>query len=265
MKVILLRADNLRHRALASILQSSGFLSAEVVEAKSKSSSESQSELISKHFEAREQSETDFFGFHSQFASKFPSVLIDNNELNSSQVIEFVKRQEFDLAITFGVSILHNDLIQALQDKILGIHLGLSPYYRGSGTNFFPFVNSELGAVGYTLMHLNLGIDKGPIVHQGRAPIVLGDSIHTIGNRNMVQMFGDILRLIYENVDLKASGNYLTSNGKLYKRKDFTEKSLKQALDNLASGLIPQHLIDKKRMQEQFPIIEYQFQRLLQK
>jgi methionyl-tRNA formyltransferase len=263
MKVILLRADNLHHRALSSILQSSGLLSAEIVEAKSKSSSESQSELISRHFGAREQSEEDFFGFYSQFVSKSPSLVIDNNELNSSLVIEFVKHQEFDLAITFGVSILNSDLIQALRNNILGIHLGLSPYYRGSGTNFFPFVNAELGAVGYTLMHLNLGIDKGPIVHQGRAPIVLGDSIHTIGNRNMTQMFGDILRLIDENVDLKASGNHLFSNGKLYKRKDFTEESLGQALDNLASGLIQQHLVNEKRMQEQFPLIEYKFKRIL--
>ncbi len=261
MKVILLRADNLRHLALASILQSSGFLSAEVVEAKSESSRESESALISKHFEAREQSEKDFFGVHSQFVSKYPSLVIADSELNSSQVIEFVKRQEFELAITFGVSILQSDLIQALQNKILGIHLGLSPYYRGSGTNFFPFVNSELGAVGYTLMHLNLGIDKGPIVHQGRAPIVLGDSIHTIGNRNIAQMFEDILRLINENVDLKASGNLMFSSGKLYKRKDFTEESLRQALDNLTSGLIPQYLINDKRMQQQFPLIEYQFQR----
>jgi methionyl-tRNA formyltransferase len=262
MKVLLLRADNLRHRALASILQSSGFLSAEVIEAKSTSSTVNPSKLISQHFKAREQSEEDFFGCYSKFVSKFPSLKINDDELNSSPVIEFVKHQEFDIAITFGVSILKGDLIQGLRNKVLGIHLGLSPYYRGSGTNFFPFVNSELGAIGYTLMHLNLGIDKGPIVHQGRAPIVLGDSIHTIGNRNIRQMFGDILRLINENVDLETSGHQVFSNGKLYKKKDFTEEILRQALENIASGLIPQHLTEGKRVQEQFSLIQYKFHRI---
>jgi methionyl-tRNA formyltransferase len=263
MKVLLLRADSLRHRALASILQSSGFLSAEIVESKTTSSSETQSELISQHFKAREQSEEDFFGCNSKIESKIPSLKIGNNHLNSCAVIEFVKDQVFDIAITFGVSILKDDLIQGLRNNVLGIHLGLSPYYRGSGTNFFPFVNSELGAIGYTLMHLNSGIDKGPIVHQGRAPIVLGDSIHTIGNRNIRQMFGDILRLMNEHVDLKASGNPQFSNGKLYKVKDFTEESLRKALVNIASGLIPQHLIEEKLVQEQFPLIQYKFQRIL--
>jgi hypothetical protein len=75
-------------------------------------------------------------------------------------------------------------------------------------------------------------------------------------------MFGDILRLMNEHVDLKASGNPQFSNGKLYKKKDFTEESLRQALVNIASGLIPQHLIEENLVQEQFPLIQYKFQRI---
>jgi hypothetical protein len=261
MKVLLLRADSLRHQALASILQSSGFLTAEIVESKSLSSIKVPSSLITEHYKARLQSEEDFFKCYSNFNLGIPSLKIENGALNSLAVMEFVNHQTFDIAITFGVSILKNELIQILRNNILGIHLGLSPYYRGSGTNFFPFVNSELSAVGYTLMHLNLGIDKGPIVHQGRAPIVLGDSIHTIGNRNITLMFADILRILREDLNLKDSCHQISGNGKLYKRKDFTEESLKLALANLAEGLILKHLAEEINNHEKFPLVQYEFQK----
>jgi len=263
MKVLLLRADDLRHRSLASILHASGFLAAEIIETKYSPYNINQSELIGQHFEARQQSELDFFGCNSIYKSNFPSLNIKNGKLNSTSVIKFIRRQKFDISITFGVSILNGELIQELRNNVLGIHLGLSPYYRGSATNFFPFVNSELGAVGYTFMHLNSGLDKGPIIHQGRAPIILGDSIHTIGNRNISKMFEDILRLIENHVDLKVSSNNNYSNGRLYSRKDFTEENLKKALKNLASGLIPKYLANIKNSQEKFPIIQYKFQRVI--
>ncbi len=137
----------------------------------------------------------------------------------------------------------------------MGIHLGLSPYYRGSGTNFFPFVNSELAAVGYTLMHLNSQIDKGPIIHQGRAPIVLGDSIHTIGNRNIGFMFEDIIALLQCGVSLRESREQKVNKGKLYRRKDFSVESLIQANTNLDSGLVSKYLDNLEFEIEKFPII----------
>jgi folate-dependent phosphoribosylglycinamide formyltransferase PurN len=257
MKVLLLRANNLRHEALSSTLQAAGYLSAEIVESKATLTIQDSSVLISQHFMAREQSEKDFFQFLKLPPTIFPRLDIKFGELNSSQVLSFVKNVEFDIAITFGVSILKPALITELRNAVLGIHLGLSPYYRGSGTNFFPFVDSELAAIGYTLMHLNHEIDKGPIIHQGRAPIVLGDSIHTIGNRNISKMFEDIVELLRLNVNLSIAKNPLISNGKLYKRKDFTEDKLKNVLVNLDSGLISTYLSSQENFLNKYPIIQH--------
>lgn len=265
MKVLLLRGDNLRHKALSAVLESRCLLSAEVIESKLSPSGVTDSELIRRHLTARDQSERDFFGTYEKRISHRPSIKINNGDLNSIKVLEFVNEQDFDVTVTFGVSILKSELIEALRDKILGIHLGLSPYYRGSGTNFFPIVNSEISAIGYTLMHLNLGIDKGPIIHQGRAPIVLGDSIHSIGNRNMSQMFTDILRLLELNVDFDASVQPESPISKLYRRKDFTEDVLRCALDNLSSGLIIEYLNNEKELNNVFPIVEYNLEQGLSK
>ena len=41
-------------------------------------------------------------------------------------------------------------ILKEFRSKIINAHLGLSPYYRGSGTNIFPFVNKEIEYVGVT-------------------------------------------------------------------------------------------------------------------
>ena len=68
----------------------------------------------------------------------------------------------------------------------------MSPYYRGSGTNFWPFVNNELQFIGATFMHIDEGVDTGEIIHQIRANIFHDDNIHQIGNR--------LIRIHFQNV-----------------------------------------------------------------
>jgi len=228
---------------------------AQVIEQQSVSLS-SNSSLVFEHFKAREQFEKDFFfNTTSHNYVNVPVITVGKKLINSKDVIKFLNQIEFDLAITFGVSILNSETIDALNDKILGIHLGLSPYYRGSGTNFFPFVNNELGAVGFTLMHLDKGVDTGHIVHQGRAPIVLGDSIHTIGNRNISSMFLDILKLIESKFDFSISKKQINKDSnRYYRKKDFSEHSLRVALENLNNGLVERYLSDTSKMNSQYPI-----------
>lgn len=255
MKVILFRADQTRHKALAHLLNSKGYLIAQVIEQQSENLSPNSS-LVTEHFKAREQFEKDFFSdATSHNFVNVPVITISSNLINSKDTIKFISQIDFDIAITFGVSILNSETINALNDKILGIHLGLSPYYRGSGTNFFPFVNNELEAVGYTLMHLDKGVDTGQIVHQGRAPIVLGDSIHTIGNRNIRLLFVDIIKLIESKFDFSISkSQILRDSNRYYRKKDFSEQSLITALENLNNGLVERYLSDASNMNSRYPI-----------
>jgi len=47
--------------------------------------------------------------------------------------------------------------------------LGLSPYYLGSGTNYWPLVNEKPEFVVATFMHIDTDIDTEEIIHQIRA------------------------------------------------------------------------------------------------
>ena len=93
-------------------------------------------------------------------------------------------------------SIVKKDILEAFKDKILNVHLGISPYYLGSGTNFISLLNNDFQCVGYTLMYMDSGIDTGEIIHQSRAKIFQFDNIHQIGNRLIKDMTSDFIYLV---------------------------------------------------------------------
>ena len=74
-----------------------------------------------------------------------------------------------DVVLVFGTGILREPLLSAFDGRIINIHLGLSPYYRGAGTNFWPLVNREPEYVGATIHYLDAGIDTGPILAHAQA------------------------------------------------------------------------------------------------
>jgi phosphoribosylglycinamide formyltransferase-1 len=254
LKILLLRADSIRHRYLASLLKYEGFELSELVESRVKNL-QGVTPLLLRHFEAREQIEKDFFMDLIQ-ADKIKSRKIRINEINSPEALNFSKLYKPDMLITFGCGILKTEWLEQYPNKILGIHLGLSPYYRGAGTNFFPFVNNELGAIGYTLMNLDNGIDTGAVIHQSYGKFIQGDSIHTVGTRIMRDMFIDIIKLINVQFPLNDSIKQpIISNQKMYKRSDFTEKSLEKALENIRLGCIDYHLSNIQSDRDKYPLV----------
>jgi methionyl-tRNA formyltransferase len=258
-KILIIRADELRHIALSSMFKLNGFTVCEVIQKKITRDKSSLSHLMTLHFELRKRVENDFFSDIVSKTKIVKSLQIESVNINSNDVISFAKDFNPDLVITFGCSILKNPWLNLFKDKILGIHLGLSPYYRGSGTNFFPFVNNELGAVGYTLMKLNQGIDTGDIVHQSYANFESGDDIHTTGSRLIRKMFDDILnisRLSDINLEFKfAIQQPNIEKFKLYRRQDFTEEALAQAQKNINDNLVENHIKNIELERSKFPLI----------
>lgn len=70
-----------------------------------------------------------------------------------------------DLCVVFGASFIKGDLCQALLErKALNIHMGVSPFYRGSACNFWALHDGRPDLVGATIHLLTDGIDDGPIL-----------------------------------------------------------------------------------------------------
>ena len=196
--------------------------------------------------------------FCSKVEDKSKPKFIKKGEINNQDHVSQITQLNPDVIISYGCSIIRSELIHVFKGRFINIHLGLSPYYRGSGTNFWPFVNNELQFIGATFMYIDQGVDTGEIIHQIRANISYNDSIHQIGNRLIRDTFSECVKLIRSSTEL-ARMNQLKIDSidvRYYRNKDFTEESLAQAHKNILDGMIVDYLKNKSYLENKFPIIK---------
>ena len=84
--------------------------------------------------------------------------MIKKGEINNENIIQEIIKINPDLLVCYGSSLIKDKLIAVFENRFLNVHLGLSPYYRGSGTNTWALINNEPHMVGATFMYLNKGI-----------------------------------------------------------------------------------------------------------
>tara|TARA_Y100000748_G_C15496178_1_gene488292 strand:+ start:253 stop:1074 length:822 start_codon:yes stop_codon:yes gene_type:complete len=194
------------------------------------------------HVEARTQSEEDFFRSSIEnMVDKSNPKFIQKGSINDEEVVEEILAINPDLLVCYGSSLVKSKLLEVFDGNFLNVHLGLSPYYRGSGTNIWPMINNELDMVGVTFMFIDSGIDTGKIIHQIRADIFLGDSPHSIGNRLIKKMSDRYAQLIINFERLEAM-NQPVEEGKLYLKKDFDSIACRKLYDNFLNGIIEEYL-----------------------
>lgn len=211
----------------------------------------------SMHVAAREQSEKDFFElFLSTASDQSRPVFLPKGDINLPEHVAAIQDSAPDVIISYGCSIIGESLIQTFSRRFVNLHLGLSPYYRGSGTNFWPLVNGEPEYVGVTFMHIDAGVDTGSIIHQERADIFHGDTPHSIGNRlirTMVPVTARIVRAMDSLQEMPQPPAPPTE--RYYKKKDFSEESVAELSRRFSDGLIETYLSEYDERCARVPIV----------
>jgi folate-dependent phosphoribosylglycinamide formyltransferase PurN len=70
-----------------------------------------------------------------------------------------------DIFVVFGASYIKPPLVDALiEKKAINIHMGVSPYFRGSACNFWALYDCYPELVGATIHLLSRGLDSGDIL-----------------------------------------------------------------------------------------------------
>lgn len=198
--------------------------------------------LESLHVSARTQMEKDMlWDSVSHISDKSNPIVIPKGTINDDEVTNRIYSYHPDILVCYGSSIIKSTLLKDYANKFLNVHLGLSPYYRGSGTNVWPLINKEPHMVGATFMYMNEGIDTGKIIHQIRAQFFIGDSPHSIGNRLIKQMTCTY-RNIIANFDDLTDEEQPNHKGKLYKQQDFNAKACKDLYDAINSTMIERYI-----------------------
>jgi len=258
--VILITGNELRHLYFASYLSSQKDIELKLVIHESnikleKNDLYKKNNLIKKHVDLRNKTEKLFFKNFIKKNKKYNFIKIKKKSINDEKNINLIKKEKMQYIITYGCSIISSAFINKFKNKIFNVHLGLSPYYKGSGTNFFPFVNNELQFCGSTIMQISKKIDSGKIIHQVRPDLSTNDNIHTIGNKIIVKTAKELCKIIVKKSKFKFFKIKTKYKTRIYKRKDFNKKNLNKAMDNIKNNLILNYILKyKKIMEKKYPL-----------
>lgn len=268
MRIVILTGSELRHKFFRTVMAAAKGVEVlqsyceglentvhTIVEGRTENSEDS--ELERRHLAARERSEHDFFGLVANIMpDRSNPVFIPRGTV--SEQAEAIKALQPDLLIAYGCSLVREPLLSWFQGRFLNVHLGLSPWYRGSGTNFWPLVNGEPEYVGATFMHIDAGVDTGEIVHQIRARVFPGDDPHKIGNRLIGDMALTYIELVrnFNRFQHQAQPQLQPgSTDHVYRRRDFSAAATRKLLQQFKDGLVDRYLLEYESRCGKVPLV----------
>ncbi|MET0117294.1 MAG: formyltransferase family protein [Sedimenticola sp.] len=210
------------------------------------------------HLNERDRVEKDFFGSFCQLSPDLSNpVKVRKNAINDPEVANhIIEELSPDLVIAYGCSIVRDPLLSAYDRRFLNVHLGLSPYYRGAGTNFWPLVNGAPEYVGATFMHLDAGIDTGEIIHQMRATVNPGDGPHQIGNRlisEIAPVYGAVIRAFDQLPPMTQPGK--SDSDLYYRNKDYSADAVTTLRSHFRNGMVDDYLQDFDARTGKVPLV----------
>lgn len=98
-------------------------------------------------------------------------------DLNKVPMSVLAPALESDVYLVFGASYIKGPLIDFLvEHRCFNIHMGTSPYYRGSSTNFWALYDERPEYVGATIHMLTKGLDSGPMLFHAFPPNAATDA-----------------------------------------------------------------------------------------
>jgi hypothetical protein len=124
------------------------------------------SELMRQYFENVMNAEKFFYGDVQFLPSSVQTLSIKSGDLSKLSMNVLDQALSSDLYVVFGASYIKGWLIDFLvQKKTINIHMGVSPYYRGSACNFWALFDQRPEYVGSTIHLLSKGLDNGNIFY----------------------------------------------------------------------------------------------------
>jgi phosphoribosylglycinamide formyltransferase 1 len=182
---------------------------------------------------------------------------IPQGMINSPVVLEWVQQQNPDLIVLYGTGLLKQPLLSTYDNRIINIHLGLSPYYRGAGTNFWPLVHREPEYVGATIHLAVERVDAGGILLQVRPQAERTDRSHDLGTKTIIQGFETMPSVL----SLYLQGRLLPhrqdlSQGRVFKRKDFNAEAVRTMWRHFDSAMMEEYLAEADERRRRCLIID---------
>ena len=198
-----------------------------------------------KHFKDRQEIEIETFGnlkvsdvFHSN-----RTISVDPLNLNSDLVRKKVLEFKPDIAVIFGVHLIKEPVFSILPNYKINLHLGLSPWYRGSATLFWPFYFLKPQFAGLTFHNISHKPDAGDIFHQSTPSLSKGDGIHNVGTKVVLNGSEEIVKMLKKfDKEKKLNLQFQKTSGRLWLAKDFKPIHLRVIYDLFENKIVDEYL-----------------------
>ena len=162
--------------------------------------------------------------------------------INDEASVAWVRGRKPEALVVFGTRLLKQPMMDVTPRRILNLHTGLSPYYRGGHCTFFCLYNEEPQFIGVTVHLIDPGIDSGNLVLTGRPTLNADDSVASI-EAKLVLMGTDMMLEALNRLardELRSVKQWM--EGKLFYSRDFTLEKRIALKKQLGAGLLRKHL-----------------------
>ena len=238
MKITLLTSNKNRHNYLVNLLSQISEEVFVIQESKNivsnlKMNQNTKSMIMEEYFEKVNKAEQTFFG-NSIINNKKANIKVleiqygDLNKYDLNFLSNFLKS---DYYIVFGSSFIKGKLVEFLiKNRAINIHMGISPYYRGTDCNFWALYDNNPHLVGATIHMLSKGLDNGSIIYHAMSNIKNNPFEYTMST--VKAAFHSIIQKIQDRSILKIKTLIQNKDKEIrYSRQsEFNEDILKEYL-----------------------------------
>lgn len=124
------------------------------------------SDVMREYFENVMRAEKALYGNVQFLPPNTRTLPIKSGDLNRLSYDTLKDALSSDVYIVFGASYIRDWLVDFLvKHKAINIHMGISPYYRGSSCNFWALYDDKPEYVGSTIHLLSKGLDSGDMLY----------------------------------------------------------------------------------------------------
>jgi hypothetical protein len=200
-----------------------------------------------RHFADRHEIELKVYGDLNpdNVFSNIPVYKCQQKTLNSDATADFVREFDADIAFIFGTDLIKDPVLAVLPKIRLNLHLGLSPWYRGSATLFWPFYFLQPQFAGATFHQILPEADAGDILHQTVSKLQSADGIHDVGAKIVIQAKKDLRKLLEGYEMFGWTFHKQKSSGRLFLTRDFQPAHLRLIYNTYNNDIVRFYLEGK--------------------
>tara|TARA_B100001175_G_scaffold314786_1_gene324877 strand:+ start:50787 stop:51524 length:738 start_codon:yes stop_codon:yes gene_type:complete len=186
---------------------------------------------IGKYFKYVDEAQNKIFSKKNKILSmkKINLAALNYGDLSFIQFNNYKSFFKSDYYLVFGSSYIKGDLLRFLKKKkAINIHMGISPYYKGTDCNFWALMDGNKKFVGATIHYLSEKLDGGPILSYAYASKYSDPFLFTMSStKNAINKLYQLI--LKKNIHKKKINNQ--SEKKLIRystKKEFTDSKVKE-------------------------------------